>query len=430
MLRKIIYSLLLCVSCAPSSIDTKQKETRAASQETAAELGVQEVPATLEAMVGRATSSHPSIAGAAASARAAGAEVKAARWQRFPSISADLSLLDESGRTLAPGAVINQPLWTGGRIRGSIDLATAREQAALAEYDKVVLSIAIATNQAFFESHKWRLRSEILSQSLEQYKLLVATIQRRYEREVSPLIDLELARSRALKVEQELNQAQAQETAAASRLRELVGDSFVSIGALPEIPQTWPEFSDEETATKILAFSPALKRIRFDASAAVAEETIARASTLPELSAQSSYSDVSGPSVGIVLRTQLNGGFAKFATANAAAERVKAGELQIFAEERELRAQTVALISEYETSIALLSGNETTEGMVKRVMESYMRQFANGRRTWLDVMNAVREATTAEIDVVEARISAQSSLTQILLLSGQWVPLPSQSVEP
>ncbi len=56
-------------------------------------------------------------------------------------------------------------------------------------------------------------------------------------------------------------------------------------------------------------------------------------------------------------------------------------------------------------------------------MESYMRQFTSGRRTWLDVMNAVREANTAEIDVIEARMSAQSSLSRIMLLSGQWAPL-------
>lgn len=59
-----------------------------------------------------------------------------------------------------------------------------------------------------------------------------------------------------------------------------------------------------------------------------------------------------------------------------------------------------------------------------------MRQFTSGRKTWLDVMNAVREATTAENDVVEAWMSAHSSLTRLLLLSGQWAPPPAQGTEP
>jgi adhesin transport system outer membrane protein len=62
-------------------------------------------------------------------------------------------------------------------------------------------------------------------------------------------------------------------------------------------------------------------------------------------------------------------------------------------------------------------------------MESYMRQFTSGRRTWFDVMNAVRENNLAEIDALEARVSAQSSLTRILLLSGQWAPVASKGAQ-
>jgi len=89
-----------------------------------------------------------------------------------------------------------------------------------------------------------------------------------------------------------------------------------------------------------------------------------------------------------------------------------------------LRDQVFALLREYESSTRRLEGSMSAAGSAQRVMESYMRQFTSGRRTWLDVMNAVREANSAEIDVLEARISAQASLARLLLLSGQWVPVP------
>ena len=74
--------------------------------------------------------------------------------------------------------------------------------------------------------------------------------------------------------------------------------------------------------------------------------------------------------------------------------------------------------------------SQSAASAAQRVMASYMRQFTSGRRTWLDVMNAVREATSAEIDAVDARITAQSSLLRISLLSGRWAPETVKSVNP
>jgi adhesin transport system outer membrane protein len=51
-----------------------------------------------------------------------------------------------------------------------------------------------------------------------------------------------------------------------------------------------------------------------------------------------------------------------------------------------------------------------------------MRQFVSGRRTWLDVMNAVRESTSAQIDVVDARFGAQAAYARLALRSGRWRP--------
>lgn len=400
-----------------------------AEESQVAELSQVSDGSSLRAMIERAVETHPSIAAASATARAAGAEVRAARWQRFPSFSVEGLLLDQPGNAMQAQAIVDQPLWTGGRISGSINRADAREDAALAAYDEAVLTIALSTAQAFFEVHRWRERAAILSQSLEQHNRMVATMERRYAQEVSPLSDLELARSRALQIEQQIYQARAQEGAASSRLRELVGDPFLAIGDVPSIPQAWPVFGDEDITAQVLAYSPALKRLRFDAQAVDAEARIARASILPQLSGQYSYSNTFGHRVGLVLKAQSDGGFSRFAAADAARERVQASELQIASGERQLRDQTFALLREYESATARLAGSQAASGSAQRVMESYMRQFTSGRRTWLDVMNAVREATAAETDVVEARMSAQSSLTRALLLSGQWAPLPAQGAE-
>lgn len=376
----------------------------------------------LPAAINRAVDTHPSVAAAKANARAAGTEVRAAKWQRFPSFSVEGLLLNQTGNSLQVQAVVDQPLWTGGRIESSIGRAAARENAAFAGYEEAVLMIATSTAQAFYEVHRWRKRTAILSQSLEQHNRLVASMERRYAQEVSPLSDLELARSRALQVEQQLWQARAQEGAALSHLRELVGDPFFEIGDFPAEPATWPRFEDEAITADALAYSPTLRRLRFEAEGAGAEARMVEASILPQLSGQYSYSDTFGHRVGLVLKAQTGGGLSRFAAADAASQRAQASELQITAGERQLRDQLFALLREYESATARLDGSRAASGSAQRVMESYMRQFTSGRRTWLDVMNAVREATSAEVDALDASISAQSSLTRILLLSGHWAP--------
>lgn len=373
-----------------------------------------------------AVDTHPSIASASASARAAGVDVRAARWQRFPSFSIEGLLLDQPGNSLQAQAVIDQPIWAGGRLSGTINRASAREGAARAAYDEAVLAIALQTAQGFYEVHRWRERAVILSQSLLQHNDMVLTMERRYSQEVSPLSDLQLARSRALQIEQQIYQARAQEGAALGRFRQLVGDPFASIGSTPLPPRSWPSLADEKITPQVLEYSPALRRLRFDVQVTDAEARIARASMFPQISGQYSYGEAFGHRFGLVLKAQSDGGLSRLAAAESAKQRVLASELQIAAGERQLLDQTVALLREYEAASGRLAGSEAASVSAKQVMDSYTRQFTSGRRTWLDVMNAVREANTAEIDVIEVRMSAMSTLTRILLLSGQWLSLPSQ----
>lgn len=409
--RTQLLAALFCttVIAAPAAAQSSEIATPAA-------------PADLDATIAQAIATHPSIAAAAAAARAAGVDVRAAKWQRFPSLSVEGQWLDQSGNTLQAQAVVEQPLWAGGRIASTISRATAREKAAQAGYDEAVLTIALSTAQTFHEVHRWRERAAILARSRDQHNAMLSSMERRYAQEVSPLSDLELARSRTFQIEQQLFQARAQEGAAANRLRELVGDPFLQVPPVAEPPATWPVFTDEQSTNAALSYSPLLKRLRFEAEAVAADAQVARASVLPQLNGRYSYSENFGHRVGLVFRAQSDGGLARFAAADAAAQRATASDLQIRVGERQLRDQLVTLLREYQSATERLDGSMVASASAQRVMESYMRQFSSGRRTWLDVMNAVREATSAETDALDARIAAQSGLTRILLLTGAWAP--------
>jgi adhesin transport system outer membrane protein len=411
----------LLISIALSSPIAAQQYVVAAPADQVPPLGV-------NALIDQAVKTHPSVAAAEASVRAASADVRSAKWQRFPSVSIEGLFLNQQSNRLQPQVVTEQPLWSGGRISGTIRRAEIRENAALAAYDEAVLAIASSTAQAFYEVYRWRERNALLSVSLEQHNRMVATMERRVAQEVSPISDLELARTRALQVEQQLFQGTAQERSALNALRELVGDPLLSlIGSSPEV-ETWPILDDAKVIDQSLNFSPNLKRLKLEAQALGAEARITRASILPQLSSQYSYNDTLGHRVGIVFKAQSDGGLSRFAAAEAARRRVEAGELQIVAGERRLRDQLFALLREYESATSRVAGSVKASDAAQRITESYLRQFTSGRRTWLDVMNAVREETAAKTDAVEARIAGVSSLARLLLLSGQWASDPASDV--
>jgi adhesin transport system outer membrane protein len=416
----VLFATALSALAMPLSASSAQEAVVTGGASSAAGLG-------LGAAIDRAVAGHPSIAAAQASARAAGADVRGAKWQRFPSFSFEGLLLNQSRNPAQAQAVVDQPFWTGGRISGGIDRARAREKAALAAYDEAVLLIALATTQSFFDVHRLRKRIDILDKSFAQHNLMVASMTRRHELEISPLSDLELARSRALQIEQQLFQARAQEGAASARLRELVGDPLFVIGAPPEPPATWPVFADDAIIAKVFQFSPLLSRLRFEAESAVADARVAKSSLLPQVSGQYNYSEMLGHRVGLVLRAQTDGGLSRYAAASAAQQRVQASELQIVAGERQVREQLLGIAREYEFSSKRLNGSVSASDSADMVMDSYMRQFASGRRTWLDVMNSVREAYTAQIDAIDARIAAHSALARLMLLSGDWAPVKTEA---
>lgn len=372
--------------------------------------------------IDRAVQTHPSVDVARAGAQAAGVDVYAARWQRFPTLSVEGLLLDQSTNKLQAQAVVDQPLWTAGRISGSIDRASARENASLAAYDEAVLAVALSTSQAFFDVYRLRERAKIISVSLQQHNSMVETMQRRVEQQVSPSSDLDLARARALQIEQEFFQVQAQERSALSRLREWMGDAVFDVSGELTFPTVWPRFEDSDVLNMAIDYSPQLRRLSFESESAKADVQIAKSVTLPQLSAQYSYSEALGNRFGLVLKLQSEGGLSKFSEAEATKIRAQSTQLQHEVAARQLRDQLFSALREYDSFTKRIVNSASASESTKLVMESYMRQFTSGRRTWLDVMNAVRESTAAETDALDVRIGGEASLVRILLLSGQWIP--------
>ncbi len=425
-----LLGLLLCGTAEPAAGSVGPEAPYVAPSPN--ELSVESPPnpagdAYLGDLLSSAASSHPTIAAARATIRAAGADVRSARWQAFPSVSVEGLWLTERHNSRQVSLVVDQPIWTGGRISSSIKRSKAYRDAAIAAYREAVLDIMVNVSQSYREYHRLDSKYGILQESLAEHRSLVQTMERRVTQEVSPLADLELARSRAAQIEQQVATTAAQRSSSLQQLRELVGNP----GLMPAAPPPDGPLGDldsEELVARTLAFDPTRQRLMSEADAARAESAATAAAILPQLSGQYSYDADYGHRVGLVLKAQTSGGLSSFSNASAARQREQAAQLRVSAAEREIRERTISDIAEYNSARNRIASTGRARDAAERVRESYVRQFVSGRRTWLDVMNAVREATTAASDAVDAQAQAHQARDRLLMRSGAW-PFPDEEKE-
>lgn len=372
--------------------------------------------------VEQAVATYPAISAAKSALRGASADVRGAKWLQFPSVSVEGLAIASGNDSFENTIQVDQPIWAGGRISGTIRRAQAIEQAAAAEVNETALTVALQLSTAYFEMARLARRQAILESSVTNHDKLVDSIARRVEQGVSPDADLELARSRAATVKQELSLTVAQRYTAIQRFVQLVGTASFDVGNVPPYDAAIHHPSAMGAVEQAITCSPRRQRLLSEAKAAQADYDIAKAQILPQLSAQLSHNEFLGTRFGLALRAQTDGGLSRFAAADAALFRKQSSELAVATAEREIREQIINDLVENQAAKNRIGNSSIAVISSAAVTESYQRQFVAGRRTWLDVMNAVREATTAELSAADAEVSAMASTARLLLNTCRWQP--------
>jgi adhesin transport system outer membrane protein len=380
-----------------------------------------QVPRALDEAINIVTRNYPSAKSARAALGAAAADVRSANWQRFPSIGGNLASFRGGGGSLEPQVVAEVPVWSGGRITSQIRRAKAAEEASSSAYIETVTNLALTTSQAYFDVVRLAQREQLLAESLKEHQRLVGTMERRVKQEVSPEADLNLARSRAAQIEQEYTLNRAQRRSTLRILAELIADPSYDLGTIPayrivDIPNR------DTLEDQGVAYDPELRRLRSLVSVAEADLDASKASILPQVNAQYSYDDIYGSRVGVVLRQQTAAGLSQFSEVDRSRLRIQGALEDVRVSEQQLRREIANELIELDAARARAQISTGASETAARVSESYMRQFITGRRSWLDVMNALREAVTAQLGKVDAESVAMSAAVRLTLRSGRWHP--------
>lgn len=392
------------------------------------------VPDPLAQAVAIATGSHPVVRRAVADEQVSESELRGAKWQRFPSFSVDALAVtrgneNSSQNGIAANLVLEQPLWTFGQIRNNIQRARSSLEASGHNIDDVQQQIALRTIGAYYNLALATKRAEILKDSLRQHERLLETISRRVEQEVSPRADLELAGSRAAQIEQDLAAVAGLRATAYSQLMELVGYADLDLGSVPAFDPDMTIPSQTELVGEAIACSPLLAGLRSQLDAVEAQRKVARSRLFPQLLGQATHNEITGTRVGVTVRLQTGNGLSRFSDIDAAAAQVVSAEYDISSAERDIREQVRSDYLTYEAGRNRSFASERATRSSDLVTASYQRQFITGRRTWLDVMNAVRESMTAKLTEADAQLAAMSAYSRLMIQSCRWQPAPIRQEE-
>jgi adhesin transport system outer membrane protein len=376
---------------------------------------------SLNTVLREAVTQHPDIRARRDDQQAAVDRLDAARWGRYPGLSAELET-----RSGGPQSVLRleQPLWNGGRISSQIDVSQAELGVAGATLSETQLDILQRCAGAFFDILRLESRLKTALANEAEHLRLVEIIQRRVAAEVSPSTDETQAAARWRQAITERIQTIRQIDTARLLLAQLVGKPVSEL--LPPTPINIDRWSETTLLEAAMRVSPERQRLVAQVDAAEAQIGLAKSQIMPSLVAgyQSRLGTVpfgeERNRAYIAVQVQTGGGLSSLANVRAAVSKKTAAVDAIEAHDRRLTqsvrtswTESQALKEQVEPVRNLLLGSE-------QIVASYLRQFQVGRKNWLDVLNAQREKTQAQYSFSDLEYPLMLSSVRLLLLAGSW----------
>ena len=373
---------------------------------------------TVERALKLALDAHPLIQSARGQFDAAQDDLSASKWRRFPTIGA--SSLDSSTDTNQETTTASMPIWLGGRLNADVDLATARRDGAYSAIYESQQTVMIETINVFFEFYRSDQKLIIANQNVDEHQRLYEIIQRRAIASTSPDVDTMLALARLQYAKSAQIQASSSLLISRSSLELLVNDSVNAVYVAKQLQSL--DTNIEEAVIKGLAVSPRLKRLAYEVDGLDASVKSARSALFPQVSVgyEKRYGDLlfsqEREEVFVSVDFQPGAGLSVISSVSAAKARKKAALNTLEAEKRDLRRQIKIAWNEYTSASLQLEPTKNLVSATSSVVDSYLRQYAVGKKSWLDVLNAQREATQAKNTLVDYEVSQLGALYRLRVL--------------
>jgi adhesin transport system outer membrane protein len=388
-------------------------------------------------VLGRVWQEHPNVQRALSEIEATGFEISGAKSGFYPFLS--VSATQASNNASATTLNVVQPLWSGGRTSAEVKEAEAGQYLALASLNKIRLELAVDATDAYMNVVLAEEQGQLWARYIKNLEALLQTITRRAELGVSPPSDIQTAQTR-------LSQARAGLQAS----RSILLRSRLHLESLIHLPAKnvdWPvenyRLSHQEMFRildgRALSFHPYPQLASAEIAIQNAQVKIAKSAIWPQLSLQySTQLDQSDgdftpdSSTQLVLQFSSNSGLRGYSSYKAILQRLSGAKQDLIYAKRDVTDIVSGDYSERNASQEQFYAQVEAARAAVKLVDSFLRQFKVGRKAWLEVLNAHREAHEALLGISNIKRSYWAANTRLALHGMLWTRLyaGAPSIEP
>ena len=371
---------------------------------------------TLNDLIVQALASYPTILARQSSRDAAKTDLTAAKLKFLPnpSVSTQRNQVAYTNSSItnlpATNVTISQPIFMGGGLVAGYNKADARLGAAdyslLETREEIGRRIIIA----YTEWYKAHLKILAFEESVKLHEKFVGLITRRFEAGIASGADRDLAISRLMQAKADLDSQSSIEKSSLTTISQLSGQSVERSDLIEKVAKPVAIPKRQDGIFQALAASVTIQRLKYEAEAAEHEAKEIRAQALPQVSlqAQRQIGNTYVPGYpgydmyGLVVSYAPGGGFSSIAATSAAFERAKSSTMQVEVSRRDLSDRLNAEYNEYEFSQLKKESFQRSADLSSDISASYDRQYLVGKKSWLDLMNAIRERAQTRVSLADA----------------------------
>lgn len=372
-------------------------------------------------LIDQAIQSHPLVGSARAEQQATTESIRAAKLNLLPSPTVSSGYDRDDG--MVSQLQIRQSLWTGGKLTANVNQAIFDDKAAK-EYTYERQNQVAKTTIEAWQSYMTALTKQgVYFDSLKLLTEFEAMMQRRVSQGVSARIELDLVTNRILQEQNAYQSAVEQQRIAIARLQQITGLRLSETDLpAPNLAELVNQAKGYSQAFERMAFdqasfyNPTVVKEHYQVEAAKQGVMALQSARYPTFYAQYEYdyyhdseSNDNEGEFSVGLSYDPGAGLSNLALAKASESRVqslvqsKEASRRLVLETIQTQYQQFASAKDQERSlIAAVAGAQI-------VVSSYRRQFIAGRKSWLEVLNAVREHSQYQIQLVETRASIIAS---------------------
>jgi adhesin transport system outer membrane protein len=273
----------------------------------------------------------------------------------------------------------------------------------------------------------------IAQQSILTLQAYQQQMQRHVRAEVSPRIELELANSRILQMQVDLTAAEQNLKQALTRIEQYTGrndlllstrkkDAFLFVAPTTSFEQlltstNWQAVTDQHPSIAKAKAESEQQKSKMDQKRAEAWPQIyARVSQPVFGSPQGRSSD---PMASVGFKYTSAPGFSNQLQAKALATRIASAQELVAAAQINLQQTLRVDQDEYLNAKSKVEILERSVKGSESVLESYQRQFEGAKKTWQDLLNAVRELVQNQFALADARAAQLGAMHRLQIRTGQ-----------